>query len=166
MWDTSLLLDIHILCERCSLRTKTARVVVGRGQRWMIFKGSSVEYWRETTPKSQSFFFLPGSKGISDSWRQSPYAVSTRPVALLKSFIWKLCKCHSSSPSMTSSFVQVPSRPHYQRDHPRKDVRVHAVCQSAVSPRNLRGSLTFPLLVPLQRGLPWAPLRGDTGHVP
>lgn len=85
MWDTTLLLDIHILCERFSLRTQTARAVVGRGQKWMIFHGSSVERWRATTPKSH-FLFSPSLKGHIWFLMAITLRCQHRPCSLLEVF--------------------------------------------------------------------------------
>lgn len=62
--------------------------------------------------------------------------------------------------------VQMPPRPYNQRELFGKSLRLHTLCQPALSPRHLRGSLSVPILVPLQWGIPGPALRGDACHVP
>lgn len=62
--------------------------------------------------------------------------------------------------------VQMPPRPYNQRELFGKSLRLHTLCQPALPPRHLRGSLSVPILVPLQWGIPGPALRGDACHVP
>lgn len=126
-----------------------------------------LEYSRQSLSSQRAY--LRNWNRRSDSWGIYFYTVSLGFVALYR----RQCSFYLTAYQVSLVFLyhclfsaQVSSRSHDQRDLLGQSVCVHAVRQPAVPPRHLCCSLSVPLHVPLQRGLPGTPLRGDSRHVP